>query len=339
MASKRDRSRIILSTSDSGAGNLKQAFRDRAVEWFAFALNDGPLPSAASVRDVISKRLQLLEPENSEWARLETHYCQQFSAQREALESDFLAAVSIDLWVDPDSAGQLQLLLLLNWLGCELQMPLNLVAMTVRIGELSPEDLIRVAPSPEAVRTDQIAMARSAWEAYTSPSPAKWRALLEHEMPGSPLLGSAVRTLLRELPDAVSGLMSTQRHILELITAGYSTPHAVIEALHRPDYRTPYGYWRLGELLIGLSRTSEPAFCGLTEEAFDLALHGDNARFKRFKSAPLNLTEFGKALLAGEADFAAHNVIDYWWGGTHITNANLWRWDDAAMALIAPADA
>ena len=41
----------------------------------------------------------------------------------------------------------------------------------------------------------------------------------------------------------------------------------------------------------------------------------------------LALTEFGKAIVAYKEDFSRHNPIDRWWGGTHLTNDNLWRWN------------
>ena len=51
-------------------------------------------------------------------------------------------------------------------------------------------------------------------------------------------------------------------------------------------------------------------------------------------AADSRITEFGKAVLAHKEDFSRHNPIDRWWGGTHLTNDNLWRWDPA---LIKPS--
>jgi len=42
-------------------------------------------------------------------------------------------------------------------------------------------------------------------------------------------------------------------------------------------------------------------------------------------------------VLAGGADWAKHRAVDHWWGGTHLTEDNLWRWDGEAARLIAPA--
>ena len=50
----------------------------------------------------------------------------------------------------------------------------------------------------------------------------------------------------------------------------------------------------------------------------------------------LTLTPLGANVLAGRDDFARPNRIDRWWGGTHLTNDALWRYDPMHEALIAP---
>ena len=50
----------------------------------------------------------------------------------------------------------------------------------------------------------------------------------------------------------------------------------------------------------------------------------------------LSLTAFGEAVLAQAEDFSRHNPIHRWWGGTKLTNDNLWRWDATSRVLIAP---
>ncbi len=54
---------------------------------------------------------------------------------------------------------------------------------------------------------------------------------------------------------------------------------------------------------------------------------------ERYKVSRLSVTELGRAILAQAEDFSRHNPIDRWWGGTHLTNDHLWRWD---RLLIAP---
>ena len=50
-----------------------------------------------------------------------------------------------------------------------------------------------------------------------------------------------------------------------------------------------------------------------------------------YRRSRLSLTEFGEAVLAHKEDFSRHNPIDRWWGGTHLTNDNLWRWAPALL--------
>jgi hypothetical protein len=50
-----------------------------------------------------------------------------------------------------------------------------------------------------------------------------------------------------------------------------------------------------------------------------------------YKRSRLSLTDFGKAVVAHKEDFSRHNPIDRWWGGTHLTNDNLWRWSSALL--------
>ena len=45
----------------------------------------------------------------------------------------------------------------------------------------------------------------------------------------------------------------------------------------------------------------------------------------------LGLTDFGNAVVTHKEDFSRHNPIDRWWGGTHLTNDRLWRWNPALV--------
>ena len=50
----------------------------------------------------------------------------------------------------------------------------------------------------------------------------------------------------------------------------------------------------------------------------------------------LTLTLLGAKILAGRDDFARHNRIDRWGGGTHLVSEALWRYDPTTGQLIAP---
>jgi hypothetical protein len=72
---------------------------------------------------------------------------------------------------------------------------------------------------------------------------------------------------------------------------------------------------------------------GLDDELRTLEKKKCGPRLEAFRRSRLSLTEFGRAIVAHKEDFSRHNPIDRWWGGTHLTNDRLWRWDPV---LIAP---
>ena len=68
---------------------------------------------------------------------------------------------------------------------------------------------------------------------------------------------------------------------------------------------------------------------GLDEELRTLDRKNLRDRHPAYLRSRLSLTEFGRAVLGHKEDFSRHNPIDRWWGGTHLTNDNLWRWNPA----------
>jgi hypothetical protein len=84
-----------------------------------------------------------------------------------------------------------------------------------------------------------------------------------------------------------------------------------------------------------LAQGPAPAVSGLEEGPFTEEMH-DAHRFARYKQSKLSLTVLGEAVLARTEDFSRHNPIHRWWGGTKLTNDNLWRWDAESRGLMAP---
>jgi len=80
-------------------------------------------------------------------------------------------------------------------------------------------------------------------------------------------------------------------------------------------------------LLDGLALGPVPAVAGLDEELRTLGKEAFGPREEAYKRSRLTITDFGKAVLRHEEDFSRHNPIDRWWGGTHLTNDHMWRWN------------
>jgi hypothetical protein len=63
-------------------------------------------------------------------------------------------------------------------------------------------------------------------------------------------------------------------------------------------------------------------------------MHDTPEWHKRYFESRIALTDFGRELLAGNADFARDNKIDRYWGGTRLTSKDLWRWDKDRRGLV-----
>lgn len=74
----------------------------------------------------------------------------------------------------------------------------------------------------------------------------------------------------------------------------------------------------------------ENAFKEMLTEYDRVGLFPDRARKTTFE-----LTEVGKSVLRGEADFVALNGIDLWLGGVHLQDKNYpWRWNEGSETIV-----
>jgi hypothetical protein len=138
--------------------------------------------------------------------------------------------------------------------------------------------------------------------------------------------------LVEELPSITTGLGATEMRLLELIARGYDRTNGLFH-LRSFSQRRIFNEWELGLLLCGLAHGPTPAIAGLDDELRALGTENYRARQAAYLRSRLSLTEFGRAIVAHKEDFSRHNPIDRWWGGTHLTNDNLWRWNPT---LVAP---
>src|SRR5260221_9877146 len=170
----------------------------------------------------------------------------------------------------------------------------------------------------------------AAWQAYRAATPEACFDLLGQNLSALPLLKPALTDLLKELPSGSTGLGATEMRMLELIARGYSLTNALFHLRQLRQTRifseSEYGY-----LLDGLAHGPRPAVAGLDEELRTLDRENLRDRHTAYLQSRLSLTEFGKAVLAHKEDFTRHNPIDRWWGGTHLTNGRLWRWNPARV--------
>jgi hypothetical protein len=148
-----------------------------------------------------------------------------------------------------------------------------------------------------------------------------------------PFLRPVVVDLIEELPSSVPGLGRTEMRLLELVAGGYRGLNGLFYLRHLRQ-RQVFSDRELGFLLEGLAHGPKPALAGLDDEIRAIPRERYYERQEAYRRSRLSITDFGKAVLAHNEDFSRHNPIDRWWGGTHLTNDNLWRYD---RVLIPPA--
>jgi hypothetical protein len=330
--------RLILTTSDSGRGNLKFSRLADIVLSISPELVWGPLPSETQLARMLGARSAPRDREPSIWLDVVSR------SRRDAIEAKGIGLVefcaecaSVELWVDPEPNAQLILVWLLScFRGHEAASKLRLIQSNVTIAAKSPDVIAAWVPPPIRITHDHLDIACLAWDAYRACTPQTWFDLLATDLSPLPRLRPAVLTLLEELPGHHSGLGATERRILELIDGGDAHPFDVFPGYQKCNERRVFEYWAVGDLLDGLAHCLAPAVSGLEEGPFKLDMHDDRKRFERYKRSQLSLTPLGEAVLAGRDDFSRHNPIRRWWGGTELTNDRLWRWNPAKGALITP---
>ena len=201
------------------------------------------------------------------------------------------------------------------------------------IGRQELEAIPALAATAAPVTKAQIDLAKRAWTALRQPTPEAWVRLLDDDTSALPFLRPAVIRMLEELPGP-DGLTRTERQMLATIEGSESiTALGLFMAVQKMEDAEFMGDWSFWRLLDQLSLADEPLVAGLEGAPFQ---HTDPELAKAYLTSRLSLTSLGKAVLAGGADWTEHHTVDRWWGGTHLSEDTLWRWDGEAQALIPP---
>ena len=85
------------------------------------------------------------------------------------------------------------------------------------LGMLTPDTIVDLEAHALPVSEAQLTLARLAWRAFRSDTPAAWYALLDGDTGALPFLAGAVERLLQEYPHVASGLSRTASTSLELL--------------------------------------------------------------------------------------------------------------------------
>ena len=248
------------------------------------------------------------------------------------------------LWFEHDVTDQLSLIHLLGHYARH-RRPLRLELVNIDdfpgagrfsgLGELPPEALRMLWKTRKPVSAAQLRLGLDAWRALVDPDPRPLAAIMRGNTPVLPLLAPALHRHLRELPSAANGLSLTEELALTLMA----------EPL--PDWG---GTVNLGKIYRTLHRNLDPLPGQGDLHVRDRVLNMEGASARVFErrtgigpdgeSQPpwtdlLSITELGRAVLKGDADFISLTPPNRWVGGVQI-GAGMpdWRWNDKARDAV-----
>lgn len=328
--------RYLLVHGDSAAGNLKASKTtvrgvDRIQALSDLDLGTGPIPSTLDL-DAFSLERNWLEKNPEEEFAGDSTCKMHEECLVEAATFD-----QVELWFGPRPGSQLALAQMITIIAHrpDLLAKTALVPLDHDLGETSHKVTATRAFEKIPLNTSLIAAGASAWAAWSSSDPRLWRALLDEPSP-LPYLAPVVARLLAELPDHATGLTLTQTHLLGIAASGSVRFIDVIANWHALSGDPAFTYWPLGQILLDMFHGPAPLLTGTREERFDLALHQNRKRHQKCFASRVSLTKHGERVLAGALDYTSIAPIDCHWGGTRITNDNLWRWNAETKTLRAP---
>ena len=320
--------RLILTADSSSAGGLKLAGRADIAVALEPRLVWGPIPSQDELAAFVAVRST--QKPGSHWLdHMSSGEMDEFGGRDFGLLELCQRCETIGLWFETQPNAQLVLIWLLDYLHSHADTAtiakLVLCLVDSSLDGVDPKLLAKSRFPAVAVTSDHLEIASLAWRAYRAPTPQACFDLLNRDLSVLPQLRQCIVELLEELPARATGLGASEMRILELISAGYTHPFDLFPHYEQRFQRRVFDYWEVGALLDGLARAPVPAISGLAESPFTVEMHESSSRLKRYKESRLALTALGKALLTQADNFSRHNPIDRWWGGTRLTNDQLWR--------------
>jgi hypothetical protein len=242
------------------------------------------------------------------------------------------------LWFEHDLFCQVQLIYLINWFAARELGTTKLSAVCINefpgihpfhgLGELNEQQLQSLFPQRAEISAAQFELAVRAWQAYSSPDARPLLSLLRSDTSAFPFLKDALHKHLERFPSTRNGLGRIENTSLALITEGYTKFRSLFPAFTRRESVYGYGDSQVYLAIESMMKARKPL------------LVQNNSNHWSKDSAQMLLTSFeltddGKAVLAGEEDFVAANGIDQWLGGIHLQGPEAaWRWDEESRQLM-----
>ena len=331
---------LHITNGDSAGNSLRAAGLPGEVLAWRDVLPEGPVPADLAPDALREVRARFIAERG--WGDYATTLAD-FTARDGAL-TGAAAHDEVVLWFEHDLHDQLQLLQILDLLvdADPAATRLSLICIGdypvaprfIGLGQLTPAQLAGLFPTRQPVVAGQLALGRAAWAAFRAPDPTALASLLASDTPALPFLAGALTRHLEQFPAIGDGLARTERAILEAVAAGANTPPRLFAATQDREEAPFLGDLSAWGYIRELSSGPHPLLA--VERGGRFALPNASGTSAAFAAQVLALTETGRGVLAGAADWVALHGIDRWYGGVHLRgNAAAWRWDPARQRLVA----
>jgi len=276
-------------------------------------LHEGPVPAGATLEQLSRVRGEYLASRGfGKPIKILHDFASRDAAFRRAVESP-----EVVLWFEHDLYDQLQLVQVLAELDAMKLEPgtVSLVQSDAYLGSMTAEELLALYPKRKTVTGAIFDHARIAWDALRAEEPSALLSVAQREAHALPHLRSALHRLCQEYPWKDDGLSRSQRHALQAVAFGPSSPD---ELFRRAQAREEAAF--LGDL----------AFAAIVRD-----LQTGPAPLIEGEEGALEPTAQGRSTLAGGEDWLAVQPLDRWIGGVHLTTECAFRWDDDAGRFVS----
>ncbi len=189
----------------------------------------------------------------------------------------------------------------------------------IGIGQLPPEALRLLWAQRQLVAASQFEFGTRVWQALQSPDPTALHEAARTSTPALPQMAGAIRRHLQELPSTANGTALTEQLTLDSLQDGPMPMGRIFRDLMLDKEPLPW----LGDLMFfhitkEMLRSKEPA------------VRADPATAEEdWPRRRIELTDVGRAVLAGERDYLSLGAPERWVGGVRIeTGKRCWRWDE-----------
>src|SRR5262245_59136480 len=312
---------LHITNGDSAAERIRAAgLGDNVLPW-RDVLHEGPVPPPATLDSLRPLRVRFLAGQG--WGN-PVEMAREFESRDRALGA--AAAEQVVLWFEHDLYDQLQLAQILDWYaGGGIGEPARpaLIQADDYLGPMAPSMLAALFDARTEVSAAQLAAARVAWRAFSSPDP---RAIeqVRPELSALPFMAAALTRQLQEFPSVSNGLSRVEQQTLEALASGPLSVKQLFAAAHAACEDVVY----LGDAVF--VRLLSPLAGGRSAL---VRVDGDLQGWPW--SSTVEITDAGRAVLEGRADRIKALGIDRWLGGVHLRGHSVpWRWDTEAQRIV-----